>query len=238
MKKKRKEIEETSYNKAVTTLNQDINYNLMTIRSIPEFQNNTVINDIQDTKSIQKVENLIRSSYEYSRYTQYLKNDLDMNQCSYFKNIESGNNIKIELHHSPFTLFDITQIVISKHILEQGFALEFDVANEVMLLHYQNLVGLIPLSPTVHELVHNFLINIHPKNVYGEWEEFVKLYIDYFPDDINIKYDTIQELCNNKNNIIPEILNKKYTYLDIEGIPCVVDNTNKTQLLDYFNQNI
>ena len=50
------------------------------------------------------------------------------------------------------------------------------VAKEVMELHYKLLVGLIPLSQTVHELAHNSRIFIPSDKVLGRYDLFVSLY--------------------------------------------------------------
>ena len=53
------------------------------------------------------------------------------------------------------------------------------VAKEVMELHYKLIIGLIPLSETVHELVHNGFLFIPTTNVYGAYKDFVERYRVY-----------------------------------------------------------
>ena len=144
-----------SYNKtALTLVSSNKEDFILQLQEIPLFQNYTECIDIEDIKHIKKIEQkTIRSSYEYRKYIEYLKKTMNMNRCSYLPNIISGiGNLKIEIHHSPFTLFDITTVVCNKHIMVYGSANEFKVADEVMRLHYMNHIGLIPLSPTIHEL--------------------------------------------------------------------------------------
>ena len=75
-----------------------------------------VMNDKDKILLIKAVERIVRSSIEYKQYIQFLKTEIDMTECSYFKNISNKNNpkVSIEIHHEPFTLFDIT----SKRITE------------------------------------------------------------------------------------------------------------------------
>ena len=99
---------------------------------------------------INDCEQMIRTSMEYKQYIEYLKEYRDMTKCKIFTNIEGKrkgrNKIRIEIHHEPFTLYDIVNTVVNKHIACEWDLNYFSIASEVMDLHYRNLVGLIPLS--------------------------------------------------------------------------------------------
>jgi len=233
--KNKKESTELSIIEKTGQVTQIGNKTIIKVEEIPPFQNMTVLTDPNDVKGIKKIETLIRCSYEYNKYTQYLKNNLNMNMCSFFHNIKASKTLRIELHHAPFTLFDITQSVVNRHIQDHGYAYEFDVANEVMYLHYENIVGLIPLSPTVHQLVHNFKVDVHPSQPKGEWNEFVERYSPFFSDEVRMKYEEIKSLQNSKLDEIPEILRVNYVSLNIEGIPCITTRNN-TNLLEYLQK--
>ena len=137
-----------------------------------------LLSDKDKIKFIKMVETICRSSIEYKQYIQYLKDEVDMTQCSFFQNInkKNGAKVSIEIHHEPFTLFDIVQIVTEKHIKEDIQINPLNVAEEVMKLHYRNLVGLIPLSVTVHELVHDGKIFIPLQYLYGDYTKFIHEY--------------------------------------------------------------
>ena len=116
----------------------------------PEDMEYTVtLNNAKDkVKFIKRCERTIRSSMEYRDYISYLKEYVDMNHCAFFNNVENGNGnrVRIEIHHEPFTLYDITNVVLNR-FLKDGIPLnELYIADEVMKLHYENMVGLIPLS--------------------------------------------------------------------------------------------
>ncbi len=188
--------------------------------SIPAFQNNTIVTDSTDTKAIKAIERLIRGSLEYRNYFQYLKNNLDMRRCTYLPNLQTGlYSMHIELHHTPFTLYDLTETVVIRHIQDHGSALEFDVASEVMELHYANVVGLIPLSPTVHELVHSESMDVNPNLVYGNWKDYAQRYRPYFSEASEEKYSKAIAFDGVDTTRIPEVLKVKYTLLQYEGIP-------------------
>ena len=170
-------------------------------------------------KQIKKIEKIIRSSYEYREYINYLKDEIDMNECSFFKNLKR-DDIRIEIHHAPFTLYDITSIVFFYLQSNKLEATPFDVAEMVMKLHYEGLVGLIPLSLTVHELVHTGDVFIPIDLVHGNIKEFVKKYKEYMSEDQkNLLLKNIEEtnkLNNEKYN--PSILERKYTYIEVDGM--------------------
>ena len=84
-----------------------------------------------------------------------------MNKCSFYENVSNidSNDIKIEIHHEPISLYDICIIVYNKrNFFHENLS---ELLKEVMLLHYKLLIGLIPLAETVHELVHNKYLFIH-----------------------------------------------------------------------------
>jgi hypothetical protein len=190
-------------------------------KPLPPFQNNTRIFDVHDDhKKIVKIEKGCRNSWGYRRFFQYLKKNYGMVVDAYQRNIATGiGNLHTELHHSPFTLLDICVIVCQKHIEHHRYATEFSVGNEVMELHYKNMVGLYPLSPTNHELVHSGNIDIHPFLVHGNWILFTKEYKQWFPDYILEKYEKIMQWKNVPPNRVPEYLKVKLTMLQYTGMP-------------------
>ena len=176
-------------------------------------------------KFVKRVERLIRSSIEYRDLIFYLKENMDFNKCAFFTHIENANGIrsKIEIHHEPFTLYDIVDTVVHK-FEETGRPInDMYVADEVMELHYRNLVGLIPLSKTLHEVVHStykkgtekLYIPIHI--VYGNFREFIKEYGEYIDDAI---YERYKFKIDKSKELTPESFQsiiKEFEYLDIDG---------------------
>ena len=153
------------------------------ITNIPQFD--IADYNLTDDKEIFKysttVERVCRNSRCYKKLIDFLRNYVDMNKCSFYKNINNidTSSIKIHIHHSPFTLFDISNIIYMKR-MTMGESLSVTmVAKEVMYCHYNMWVGLIPLSETVHEMVHNGYLFIPTDAVYGKYKEFVEQYKDY-----------------------------------------------------------
>lgn len=177
-----------------------------------------ITNDKQRSKLVKSIETYIRSSMEYGDLIKYLRENIDMNCCEFFHNINGVKQKRvIEIHHEPFDLYTLTNIVMNKHEKEYGFIDELMVAQEVMKLHYVGLVGLIPLSVTAHELVHAGKLVVPLNCVYGRFVQFVKDYFDYIdPSYLAMLNDKIK-LTKNLSREDMSILNVRYIYTDIDG---------------------
>lgn len=188
-----------------------------------------VTNEVQRDKLTKTIETYIRGSLEYKDFIKYLKDYIDMNQCQFFHNI-SGSKKKgvLEIHHEPYDLYTITAIVMMHQEKIFGFIDELCVAEEVMRLHYMGLVGLVPLSITAHELVHDGKLIVPLNCVYGRFTEFTKEYfediVDVNPHIISMLDDKI-ELTKKLTIDDLSILNVRYIYTNIEGcdLPSVVE---------------
>jgi hypothetical protein len=194
-------------------------YTTHKMKHIDAFDRDYVIfSDKDRIKFIKTVEKVIRSSMEYKEYIKYLKDVIDMTKCSFFTNINSENakkKISIEIHHEPFTLFDLVSIVYIRHKSMGRDPNPLLIAEEVMKLHYQDRVGLIPLSVTVHELVHNGKLFIPLQCVAGNYLEFLKEYMD----DIDPELQSIlkKKIEMSKEVVDTSILQKRFVYLEVEG---------------------
>lgn len=176
--------------------------NEINLGNIPDFDYETYIGIDDDEKEYKKyiadIEKEVRGSFEYKVYIQYLRNYMDMHQCAFIATVSNRdtNAIKIELHHYPFTLYDICEIVYRKRVYyKESIDVEM-VAKEVTILHYKLMVGLISLSVTVHKLVHNGKIFIPIDRVIGRYD----LFMDYYDPFITVEHKDIIERM------------KKYTY--------------------------
>ena len=150
------------------------------IQDVPEIDMQCY--NLEDDKEyehyIKDIEREVRRSYEYRVFIRYLRENMNMSKCSFLKGVnnEESFDVKIEIHHYPFTLRDIVEIVYRKRsYYNEDLNIEM-VAKEVMILHYKLLIGLIPLSETVHELAHNGRIFIPVDKVLGRYNLFVNYY--------------------------------------------------------------
>lgn len=187
--------------------------------------------DLFDEKDFKKflddVERVIRTSMEYREFTNYLREYMDFNKCSFFENVTNMNSfkIKIHIHHHPLTLYDIVLIVYNKRCAyEESLEVEM-VAKEAMYIHYFLMVGLIPVSETVHDLVHDQILFIPIDRVMGNWKEFLDMYEQFVPQDIMEKINKYQEksLCFNDEE------NRKYLTMNPQYIQLQDDNALTSQ---------
>lgn len=175
-------------------------------------------------KFIKRIERLVRGSNEYRDYISFLKEECDLSRCAFLSNVNTKENkhFKIEFHHEPFTLYDICEIVVSKFINSGERVNSLLIADEVMDLHYENLVGLIPLNVTFHKLYHDSDKLVIPLNcVYGNYVEMLNKYEDLIDSDL---YDRLLEKLKIKIDQTKNITNdsfdaftKQFTYYDVEG---------------------
>ena len=178
----------------------NIEGNILVIDDIPSYdiKDYDLFDEKDFNKYLQDIERIIRSSMEYREFINYLREYMDMNKCSFFENVSNINSykIKIHIHHHPLTLYDIVVIVYNKRsFFEESLEAEM-VAKEAMYIHYFMMVGLIPLSETVHDLVHDQLIFIPLDKVMGNWEEFLDTYSDFIPTE------TLEKIERYKRNTL------------------------------------
>lgn len=176
----------------------------------------------EQNKVILRIEKIIRSSTEYKDYILFLKENFDMNECAFFKGVvhdSEHKNVRIEIHHEPFTLRDYVQTVLTKWIEEGNPINELYIAEEVMQIHYKNMVGLIPLSRTMHQMAHKSSKCKIPLNCcYGNYLKFLQEYEDYVDDAL---YDKLERKINETKNLTEEdfaYLTKEFTYIETEGV--------------------
>ena len=188
---------------------------------VMDIEDYDLFDDKEREKYINDLERHVRSSYEYRNMVQYLREYMNMNSCAFIPNItnEVNRKIKIELHHSPFTLRDICVTILNKRMKNNEMFTIESVAYEVMFVHYSLMVGLIPLSETVHQLVHSQYIFIPTDKVYGYYKNFVKTYNDYIDPELLDKLDELERLtiAGTYNDSYKEVLEKKYITIDMEG---------------------
>lgn len=177
-----------------------------------------ITTDKQRVKLIMTIERLIRANIDYKDLITYLRKHVDMNQCEFFENFKAGKRRgMIEIHHAPFDLFSIVEVVMSKMEKEVGYIDEYPVADEVLRMHYDGLIGLIPLSVTCHQLVHDGKLIVPLNCVYGRFVEFTNKYYDELGEDrLTVLNENIRLTKNMKRSDF-NILNVTYIYTQVDG---------------------
>lgn len=194
----------------------------------------TIINNDKDkSKYIKRCENIIRASTEYRDYIAFLKEHVDMNRCAFFQNVSSEDTkrVKIEIHHEPFTLYDYVEVIVNKYISEGLPLNDLRISDEVMELHYNNQVGLIPLSKTIHEVIHNSTKIVIPLNmVYGDYASFLSS--PEYESYVEELYDKLESKINATKNLTKEsfdALMKEFTYIEMKDVKAVEKQEIKTE---------
>lgn len=117
---------------------------------------------------IKKVGGLVRGTIEYRDWVSYVKDVLGFKHCAFTN--ESGEELTIEIHHHPLTLFDVVEVVLATYIKNDIEFSSLDIARETLLLHYTNNIGYIPMVTSLHEKYHNGYLIIPPKFISGKWK--------------------------------------------------------------------
>ena len=152
----------------------------VTIKELPYFADEQydLMNPKDATKFIKDLEGVVRTSFEYRQLMAFLRDTEGMNECTFLRNVTNtdNTNVRIEIHHTPFTLYDIAMSVTARRV-SHGESLDiFDVAKEIMWLHYAGWVGLIPVCETVHQMIHSAYLFVPTNVIRGDYEEFIDAY--------------------------------------------------------------
>ena len=203
----------------------------ITIKELPYFTEEPydIMNPKEAVKYVKDLESVIRTSFEYRHLIAYLRETEDMNECTFLRNVTNLDNtkVRIELHHTPFTLFDIVNTVVLKRLKRNESTDIFDVAKEVMWLHYAGWVGLVPVCETVHQMIHNQYLFVPTHVIRGDYEAFMDAYTEYIEPELMQAVEKGEQLTlsffedHDPENIITrqmEIFNIHPTQIRIENL--------------------
>ena len=142
---------------------------------------------------VKNVERLCRSSIEYKEWVQNCRENGGFQCALTYVTIDDAT---IEIHHTPFTLYDLVETAI----INIKWDTTFDLCNWVIKLHSDDYVGWCPLSKTSHELVHADNIVIPLDLVKGN---YMKLFdICKLPEAVNDRVSIrIAEMKKRQENV-------------------------------------
>lgn len=175
--------------------------------------------DKYEVKYNKYIEKLIRTSAEYKRYIGILKNDFDLTSCKVLDKVDIKDikKVSFEMHHYPATLYDIV-VAVRETFREDSERSSlapyksFDIANYIMKLHYEGKVGLVPLTKTAHELVHNgsVFIPLNKEYVFGDYETLIKEHV--FSPEFMHTYENVKRLSETES----KIKTNKFDYVSVK----------------------
>jgi hypothetical protein len=152
-------------------------------------------------KFIKQTERLIRKSKEYTKYIETLRTNVPaLNYDSIMSNI-SNADASLELHHYPLNLYTIVEIVLNHHLMKKDKVTSFSIAKEVMECHFRNIIGLVSLATTNHQLAHLSSIFLDKRQVFGDYERFLEEYKDAITVDVKEKIERLNQLSENNSAI-------------------------------------
>lgn len=193
------------------------------VDELPERKSHIIRNNHDRDKLIKTCEKYIRGSMEYKDYIAILKNERNMVYCAILPAVTKGNGKKytIEIHHDPFTLYDIVDLEILRREEENEPLNTLAIAESVMALHYDGLVGLIPLSKTQHDLVKAYKVFIPLQQVFGDYSKLYEHYeniIETKAEHIRKKIDLKVKLSLECDQLQSNAANPEFIYLNVDGV--------------------
>lgn len=179
----------------------------------------TFRNNKERKRYVDMVKAIVRSAPEYREYVAFLKKYMHMDKCVVFNKLENvdGKKYRIELHHAPFTLAEIINVVVSKRQRYGESMNPYKTADEVLALHYDGKVGLINLSITAHELAENGRVFIPLQWIYQDYPSFVEEYEDHMDKKLKEKIELYIKMSLQCDQIVSDCMDPTFTYINIDG---------------------
>lgn len=219
------------------------------LKDVPEYD--FLVWDLESDKDLKKyfktIENEVRHSFEYKEYIPYIKEHYGLNHSAFEKiSCKDNRAVKIEIHHFPYSLYDIVNIVYHKRCYYQEPLEVQMVAREVMMLHYKLLVGLISVTETEHQLMHEGKLFFPVTKIFGRWKLFEDLYKQWIGSDLldttqrMIEYsDDNSELLKTLEILQPNHIHYEYTENNPYSLPNFnnLQNNMQGRLLEIKNNN-
>lgn len=190
-----------------------------------DFEYTVILDTANDKKRfIKQCERIVRASLEYRDYINFLKENMNLNQCIFFQGVTSKQTesrrgrVSIEMHHEPFTLYDYVEVVLKKH-MDEGIPISaLLIADEVLDLHYGNYVGLVPLSKTMHQIIHDSPKLMVPLTMcYGNYSSFLEMYEPYISDEMYEKLERKLDMTSKLDESSFDAIRQSFTYVDVKG---------------------
>ena len=147
-------------------------------------------------KFIKNVETTVRRSIEYKMWKQYIIEVLGITTCMITQ--EKMDECTIEVHHHIPSLYLAVKALTNKKISNNEEFSTFDIALEVIELHFANKIGYVTLLKSMHEKFHNGFLTIPKEFVKGDFDHFVSEY-SQFLDETDLETIDMRLAANESN---------------------------------------
>ncbi len=138
-------------------------------------------NEAHFKKFVKNCELLVRRSNEYSSWRNYIIEILGLNTCHITD--EHISEVTVEVHHHIPSLFAVVSAVVNRKINSQEEFCSFDIARDVIQLHFENRIGYTVLIKSMHEKFHNGCLEIPINLIHGNYNYFIQHYGGYLEND-------------------------------------------------------
>jgi len=152
-----------------------------------------ISNELELLDLIPDIERVIRSSREYKGWTFWQKAHHKQSTCIALNiNIDEYSTITLEMHHYPFSLFDVCWTIGLKmlsELSEDAIYTTFDIASKVITEHFKDIIGLVPMTKTYHQMYHEGLYTIDSSKIHGDYKLFIEKYKNFIPEIVLDRYN-------------------------------------------------
>ena len=167
-------------------------------------------NEAHFKKFVKNCELLVRRSNEYSSWRNYIIEVLGLNTCHITD--EHVSEVTVEVHHHIPSLFSVVSGVINRKINSQETFCSFDIATDVIQLHFENRIGYTILIKSMHEKFHNGCLEIPINLIHGDYNYFIHNYGGYLEADelekINQRLQVTANTVSWSRNNYPTAMNE------------------------------
>ena len=163
----------------------------------------------EEKRFIKNVERLVRGSLEYREWLAFIKDTLNLDYCVFTKETDAETG-DIEIHHHPLTLYDIVMIVVDTYIVNNKQFCTFDIASDVINLHFQLKVGFVPLLGSLHKKFHNGYLDIPIELVHGDYKYLLE---NYFVRENLLTKVSRYESIHLSDDILPQWQKDNYNFV-------------------------
>lgn len=153
-----------------------------------------IFDDAKFKKFIKAIESAIRTSDAYKSFIAACM-DKGLDRCAVLGNVQRSDKVTVEIHHYPFTLYDIVYLCVMRHLKLGHKITSMLITEEVLRDHiYERIICVTPLCKSVHKLVHAGEIFIPYTSVYGDLQGFLDKYGEELTPEMKNLFNKIKEM--------------------------------------------
>ena len=125
-----------------------------------------ISNELELDYMIPDIERVIRTSREYKGWVYHMKSKHKLSVCSHLKiDTFEYDSITIEMHHVIFLyeIVYITGLAMLAELKPNEYYTSFDIASRVIRDHMSNIIPIVPLLKSLHQMYHEGLFEFNKK---------------------------------------------------------------------------